>query len=272
MRNIKITIAYDGAGFHGWQIQPGLPTVQGSLTEAARQITQEQVTVNGASRTDAGVHALGQVAHFKTQSGLAAAEIQRAMNALLPHSIRVVEAEEMGPDFHSRWQSQAKTYRYRVWRGAVLPPFEYGRVFHYPGKLDESAMAVAARFFEGEHDFSSFAASSGSEDDDRERTVTRVLYSSEIQRETERDELVYVVRGRSFLRYMVRKIVGTLLEVGRGAMAPEDVPKILERRDPSASGPTIPPEGLYLVGIEYPDPTDSLAAFGRSRSRVLRAP
>src|SRR4029077_21262139 len=143
---------------------------------------------------------------------LLAAEIQRALNALLPPTIRIVAAEEVGPDFHARWQARGKTYRYRIYRGQVLPPFEYRHVLHYSGPLDESAMAAAARHFEGEHDFTTFAASSGSEDDDRDREMTRVIHSSEIIRDANHDEIAYVVRGRSFLRYMVRKIVGTLLE------------------------------------------------------------
>src|ERR1700733_1339606 len=183
MRHLKLTIAYDGATFHGWQIQPGQPTIQGAIAEAASQITQENIFIHGASRTDAGVHALGQTAHFKTQSTLTAMQFQRALNALLPPSIRVVAAEEMGPDFHARWQAQGKTYRYRIYRGRVLPPFEYRRVLHYPWPLDESAMAEAARKFEGEHDFTSFAASSGSEEDDRDRNMVRVIHSSEIVRE-----------------------------------------------------------------------------------------
>src|SRR5580658_4931785 len=166
MRNIKLTIAYDGSGFHGWQFQPGVPTIQGALDAAARKITQEKIIIQGASRTDTGVHALGQVAHFRTQSALTADEFQRALNALIPPAIRIVSAEEVGPDFHSRWQSQGKTYRYRIYRGRVLPPFEYRRALHYTGELDEAAMAVAAREFEGERDFSSFAASSGSDEDD----------------------------------------------------------------------------------------------------------
>src|SRR5579862_4563052 len=165
MRHLKLTIAYDGATFHGWQIQPGQPTIQGTIAEAASQITQEKIFIHGASRTDTGVHALGQVAHFKTQSALPSAEFQRALNALLPPAIRIVAAEEVGPDFHARWLAQAKTYRYRIYRGSVLPPFEYGRALHYPWPLDEDAMAVAARQFEGERDFTSFAASSGSEED-----------------------------------------------------------------------------------------------------------
>lgn len=267
MRNIKLTIAYDGAGFHGWQLQPGLPTIQGAIADAASQITQEKVFIQGASRTDAGVHALGQVAHFKTQSALPAAEFQRALNALIPPAIRIVAAEEVGPDFHARWQAQGKTYRYRIYRGQVLPPFDYRRALHFSGPLDEGAMAAAAREFEGERDFSSFAASSGSEDDDRERETVRVIHSSEIIREPDRDEIVYVVRGRSFLRYMVRKIVGTLIEVGKGRLAVTDIPQIFEARDRSRSGPTVPPEGLYLVSLEYPDPTDSLASTTTRSSR-----
>jgi tRNA pseudouridine38-40 synthase len=260
MRNIKLTIAYDGSGFHGWQFQPGVPTIQGALDAAARKITQERIIVQGASRTDTGVHALGQVAHFRTQSALTADEFQRALNALIPPAIRVVEAEEVGPEFHARWLAQAKTYRYRIYRGRVLPPFEYRRALHFPWPLDEDAMTAAAREFEGEHDFTSFAASSGSEEDDRDRQMTRVVHSSAIVREPSSDEVAYIVRGKSFLRYMVRKIVGTLIEVGKGRLAPGDIPLIFESRDRSRSGPTVPPEGLYLVSLEYPDPTDSLAS------------
>jgi tRNA pseudouridine38-40 synthase len=267
MRSLKLTIAYDGSHFHGWQIQPGVPTIQGALNEVASQITQEKIVVQGASRTDAGVHALGQVAHFRTRSAIPADEFQRALNALLPPSIRVMAAEEVGPDFHSRWQSQAKTYHYRIYRGAVVPPFEHQRVLHYAGPLDEAAMTLAAREFEGEHDFETFAASSGSEEDDRDRSTVRMIHSSEVIRESGRDEIAYIVRGQSFLRYMVRKIVGTLLEVGKGRLAPENIRELFDARDRSRSGPTVPPEGLYLVSLEYPDPTDSLATAARRRSR-----
>jgi tRNA pseudouridine38-40 synthase len=272
MRNIKLTIAYDGADFHGWQIQPGLPTIQGALADAVQQITQEKILIHGASRTDAHVHALGQVAHFRSHSELPASEFQRALNALVPPAIRIVAAEEVGPDFHSRWLAQAKTYRYRIFRDAVLPPFDYRRALHYSGLLDEGAMAAAAREFEGEHDFTSFAASSGSEEDDRDRDMIRTIFSSEIVREPDRDEIAYVVRGRSFLRYMVRKIVGTLIEVGKGRLALADIRKIFEARDRTRSGPTVPPEGLYLVSLEYPDPTDSLAMSARSIARRSPSP
>jgi tRNA pseudouridine38-40 synthase len=265
MQTIKLTIAYDGADFHGWQLQPGLPTIQGALHDALRQITQEAITVHGASRTDAGVHALGQVAHFKTHSTLDAREIQRGMNALLPPTVRIVAAQEVGQDFHARWLAQGKTYRYRIYRGEVLPPFDHRRSFHYPWPLDEAAMSAAARAFEGQHDFTSFAASTGSEEDDKDRDMHRVIHSSEIVREPDRDEIAYVVRGRSFLRYMVRKIVGTLIEVGKGRLAPTDIPEIFAALDRSRSGPTVPPEGLYLVALEYPDPTDSLATHAARR-------
>ena len=254
MRNIKLTLAYDGAKFHGWQTQPGLATIQGSLTDAIRKITQEPVTIHGASRTDAGVHALGQVASFKTRSELAAEELQRALNALLTPAIRVVAAEEMGADFHARWHAMGKTYHYRIFRGPVVSPFEYQRVLHYPYPLDEEAMAAAAKCFEGEHDFTSFTASGGSEENDKDRSPVRTICRSELEQRREEQEIIYAVTGKSFLRYMVRKIVGTLLEVGRGKLRAEDIPELFEARDRSRSGPTAPPEGLYLIGLEYPEP------------------
>lgn len=253
MRNIKVTLAYDGAKFHGWQMQPGIPTIQGALADAVQKITQERSAIHGASRTDTGVHALGQVASFKTRSALSAAELQRALNALLPPEIRIVAAEEMGPDFHARWQSLEKTYHYRIFRGPVLPPFEYRRMLHYPYPLDEAAMGAAAKCFVGEHDFSSFAASSGSEETDRDRSPVRVICRSEIVRDPSRQEVTYVIIGKSFLRYMVRKIVGTLLDVGRGKLKAEDIARIFEARDRSLSGPTAPPDGLYLVCLKYPE-------------------
>jgi tRNA pseudouridine38-40 synthase len=264
MHNIKLTLAYDGTDFRGWQIQPGQPTIQGALTDVLEKLTGRRLTIHAAGRTDAGVHALGQVAHFKTQSELTAGELQRAFNALLPPAIRVASAEEVGPDFHARWNALAKTYRYRIFRGRVVPPFLWRYVQHDPYPLNFEAMAEAARRFEGEHDFTSFAASSGSEEDDRERTVTRVVYRSELLRTAvcngtaSDEEWVYTVRGQSFLRYMVRKIVGTLVDVGRGRLTPEDIPRLFELKDRSKSGSTMPTHGLCLVEVEYPDPANSL--------------
>jgi len=271
MHNIKLTLAYDGTDFRGWQIQPGQPTIQGSLADVLFKLTQERLTVHAAGRTDAGVHATGQVAHFKTHSELCAAEFQRAFNALLPPEIRVMAAEEVGQDFHARWNALAKTYRYRIFRGRVVPPCVWRYVLHDPYPLDFDAMAAAARQFEGEHDFTSFAASSGSEEDDRERTTARIIYRSELLAARSGngpspDEWVYEVRGKSFLRYMVRKIVGTLVEVGRGKLSPADIPKLIELRDRTKSGPTMPPQGLCLAQVEYPDPTDSLGVKVNSQA------
>ncbi len=279
MRNIKLTLAYDGTAFHGWQMQPGIPTVQGAIVEALRRITQERISLQGASRTDAGVHALGQTANFRTRSMLGVLELQRALNALLPATIRVVEAEERGPDFNARWQAIGKTYCYRIFRGRVLPPFESGRVLHYPWALDEEAMREAACHFVGRKDFSTFAASSGSEEDDNDREMTREILRAEFQssfwklfagfdgpaaggQDDLGRELVFIVRGKSFLRYMIRKIVGTLLDVGKGKLRAHEIPALFELRDRSKSGPTAPPEGLYLVALEYPNPLEGLMGAG----------
>ncbi len=180
MRNIKLTLAYDGTEFHGWQIQPGQPTVQGLVTDILRRITQEPVTIQGAGRTDAGVHAWGQVANFKTESHLTPQELSHALNALLPPAIRVRAAEEVPLDFHARWCAEAKTYRYSIYRGRVLPPFRWRYVLHHPHPLDFDAMNAAARCFGGQHDFTTFAASSGSEEDDRDRVTLRTIHRSEM--------------------------------------------------------------------------------------------
>jgi tRNA pseudouridine38-40 synthase len=264
MRNIKLTLAYDGTDFSGWQIQPGQPTIQGTLAEVIERLTRSYPTIYGAGRTDAGVHAAGQVANFRTESALNVDDFQRACNALLPPSIRVMGAEEADPDFHARWNAMAKTYRYRIFRGRVVPPFLWRYVQHNPYPLDFDAMSEAARRFVGEHDFTSFAASTGSEEDDRERITTRTIYSSEILRCGERDseatgeEWVYVVRGKSFLRYMVRKMTGTLVDVGRGKLTPDDIPALFSLRDRSKSGSTMPPQGLCMAGVEYGKPAESL--------------
>ena len=252
MRYFKLTIAYDGTDFHGWQIQsPDKPTIQGEIVGVLRRITQESTLLHGAGRTDAGVHALGQVASFRTQSALSAPEFQRALNALLPPTIRIVGAEEVGPDFNARWSARGKTYRYRLYRGKVVPPLLWRYVLHYPFPLDEDAMRRAASRFVGPHDFASFAASTGSEEDDKERSTVREIYASDLARSDDGEELVYTVRGRSFLRYMVRKMVGTLLDVGRGKLTPEDIERLYALKDRSKSGPTVPPQGLCMVSVEH---------------------
>ena len=251
MRYFKLTIAYDGTDFYGWQIQTNKPTVQGEIVNVLRRITQENVQLHAAGRTDAGVHALGQVGSFRTQSALSAGEFQRALNALLPPTIRIVAAEEVGPDFNARWSARGKIYRYRIYRGRVVPPMVWRYVLHYPFPLDEDAMRDAAARFVGVHDFASFAASTGSEEDDKERSTEREIFSTELVRSPDVEELVFTVRGRSFLRYMVRKMVGTLLDVGRGKLQPSDIDLLFALRDRSKSGPTVPPQGLCMVSVEH---------------------
>jgi tRNA pseudouridine38-40 synthase len=251
MRYLKLTIAYDGTDFHGWQIQSGKPTVQGEIVSILRRLTQENIAIHGSGRTDAGVHALGQVASFRTQTALTTTELQRALNALLPPTIRIIGADETGPDFNARWSARAKTYRYRLYRGKVVPPMIWRYVLHYPFPLDEDAMRDAAARFAGTHDFASFAASTGSEEDDKERSTEREIYSTELARTSDDEELVFTVKGRSFLRYMVRKMVGTLLDIGRGKLTPDDIERLYEIKDRSKSGPTVPPQGLVMVEVQH---------------------
>lgn len=248
VRNLKLTLAYDGSEFYGWAIQPDRPTVQGALVETLSKITGEKVRLYGSGRTDAGVHALGQVAHFKTRTQIPPENLQRALNSLLPASIRVYAVEEAPLDFHARWHAVGKTYRYRILRGPVCPPFLRRLVYHYPYPLDEDAMVRAAPLFEGEHDFSTFGTW---DPDEAERSKVRTVYSSRVERLPGAQEVVYTVHGRSFLRHMVRKLVGTLIDVGKGRLKPEDIPRLFEARDRSLAGPTVPPEGLYLVEVEY---------------------
>jgi tRNA pseudouridine38-40 synthase len=251
MRYFKLTIAYDGTEYHGWQIQTNKSTIQGEIIGVLRRITQENIFLHGAGRTDAGVHALGQVGSFRTQSTLSEMEFQRALNALLPPAIRIVQCLEVGPEFNARWSARAKVYRYRLYRGKVVPPMIWRYVLHYPFPLDEEAMSSAAARFVGMHDFASFAASTGSEEDDKERSTEREIYLAELTRSQDEQELVFTVRGRSFLRYMVRKMTGTLLDVGRGKLQPDDIDRLYGLRDRSKSGPTVPPQGLCMVSVEH---------------------
>jgi tRNA pseudouridine38-40 synthase len=250
MRYFKLTIAYDGTDFHGWQFQAGHPTIQGEIVSVLRRLTREKIQLNASGRTDAGVHALGQVASFHTKSALSAKEFQRALNALLPPAIRIIASAEVGPAFHARWSATSKYYCYRLYRGKVVPPAVWRYVLHYPFPLDEQAMQDAALRFIGAHDFTSFAASTGSEDDDKERNMVREIYSAEVKR-VDGEELHFNVHGQSFLRYMVRKMMGALLEVGRGRMTADDIDRLYELKDRSKSGPTAPPEGLCMVRVEH---------------------
>jgi tRNA pseudouridine38-40 synthase len=250
MRNLKIVLAYDGSEFSGWQVQPDAATIQGTLALAIGRVTGEKVLPQGSGRTDAGVHALAQVATFATESPIPVQNLVKALNDTLPPSIRVLEASEAPLEFHARKSARAKTYRYRMLRSAICPPFLARYVWHYPFPLDEGAMRQAAGLVIGEHDFTSFAAvdPERGREDETISNVRRILASSWAREE---DELVYTVRGSGFLHHMVRNLVGTFLLVGKSTLKPEDVTEILAARNRSAAGATAPASGLYLVSVEY---------------------
>ncbi len=212
MRRIRIQVAYDGTDFHGWQVQPGLATIQGTLEAVVGEIEGGAVHVAGSGRTDAGVHAVAQVAAFSIKNPIPMPNLRKAMNRLLPASIRVLSAEEAARDFHPRFQAVAKTYEYRIVRTEVCAPWEWRYVHQHPYPLDEARMAACAPVLEGEHDFTAFAAAD--DRDDEGRTKVRTIFSSRLERQS--DRVIYRVRGSGFLKHMVRNIVGTLLEAGRG--------------------------------------------------------
>lgn len=250
MRNFKVVLAYDGSDFSGWQVQPDAASIQGTLASAIGRITGEKVLPQGSGRTDAGVHALAQVATFTLETSIPAENLGKALNDMLPSSIRVFGVEEVAADFHARKSARAKTYRYRIYRGTVCPPFLARYAWHYPYPLDEAAMGQAAVLVIGAHDFTSFAAvdpERGREDG----TVSNIreIFASSWERQGE--EFVYTVRGSGFLHHMVRNLVGTFLLVGKGTLKSEDITKILNARNRSAAGATAPANGLFLVEVEY---------------------
>ncbi len=274
-RNLKLTLAYDGTDFYGWQIQPGQPTVQGTLADCVRRITGEDVLPQGSGRTDAGVHALGQVASFAIESPIPERGLMTALNDSLPPSIRVIAVEAMEESFHARHSAKAKTYQYRIFRRDICPPFLARYTFHYPYPMNEESMMRAAENIVGKHDFTSFAASDpdrsariaqtptppkeggmghppSGDDEDAAKTApsnVRTIHSALWARSP--DELSFIVRGDGFLHHMVRNLVGTLLQVGKGSLHIDDIARILECRDRSAAGPTAAACGLYLVSVEY---------------------
>lgn len=250
MRNFKIVLAYDGSDFAGWQVQPDSTTVQGTLASAIGRVTGEKVLPQGSGRTDAGVHAFAQVATCALESSIPAENLLKALNDLLPSSIRVFEVSEVSLDFHARKSARAKTYRFRIYRGAICPPFLARYGWHHPYPLDENAMQQAATLVIGEHDFTSFAAVDP-ERGKREDGVSNVRRISESSWQREDEELIYTVRGNGFLHHMVRNLVGTFILVGKGSLRPEDITNILEAKDRSLAGATVPGHGLYLVSVEY---------------------
>lgn len=271
-RHWKITVAYDGTDFYGWQVQPDRPTIQGELQAALGRITGESPLPQGAGRTDAGVHALAQVASFALQAAIPAENLVRALNRTLPSAIRILDATIAPASFHARHSAVAKTYEYRILAagadGDRCSPFLARYVYPCPWRLDLAGMRSAAAVFVGEHDFVSFAATdpdlslrSGvfESDPDSAGTIKTIWCSTWEQRQSEAEDLlVYRVRGNSFLHHMVRNLVGTMIDVGRGYRKAEDILAILAARSRSAAGPTAPARGLFLHSVEYPQTTPSL--------------
>ncbi len=250
IRNLKLTLSYDGTEFSGWQVQPDAGTVQGTLASAIGRLTGENVLPQGSGRTDAGVHALAQVATFTTESPIPLENFQKALNDVLPPAIRILEVREVAVEFHARRSAKAKTYRYHIYRGPVCSPFLARYVWHFPYPLREDAMAEAAGSIVGEHDFTSFAAVDPERGrENPEVSNVRTIFSSAFQRQGE--ELLYGVRGSGFLHHMVRNLLGTFMLVGKGTVQPHDIRRILEARDRSAAGATVPASGLFLVNVEY---------------------
>ena len=273
MRNFKVVLAYDGTDFVGWQRQASGLSIQGVLEDALRTLDDRDVTVNGAGRTDAGVHALAQVASFALERSIECDTLLRALNANLPETVRVLSAAEAPPGFNPRFDARSKTYRYRIWNGPALSPFERRYAWHYAGPLDVDAMDAAARRLEGRHDFAAFQTA-GSDVATTERTIisSRIvkLSTTEDTKDTEEKSsseagsklrvlgvlrggalINYDVTGDGFLRHMVRAVVGTLTEIGRGRRPVEWIDDVLASRDRHAAGSTVPAAGLFLVRVDY---------------------
>jgi tRNA pseudouridine38-40 synthase len=242
-----MTVAYDGTDFHGWQVQPQLPTIQGILQEILSGIEGFPVLVEGSGRTDAGVHAVGQVAAFDLENPIPCPNLQKAVNRLLPSSIRVTETADVDLRFHPRHDAKSKTYEYRVFRGAVCSPFLRRYVMFHPYPMDWNRFAAAATVFVGEHDFSAFTAS-----DERDATgfsKVRTVFSAEVVEDG--DLVFFQISGSGFLKHMVRNLVGTMIEAGRGNLTVDQVREVLASRDRRRAGPTAAPEGLFLMKVEY---------------------
>jgi len=252
MRRIRITLSYDGTEYHGWQVQPGLATVQAVVEAVASEIEGAPVPVAASGRTDAGVHAQAQVAAFSLTNPIPLGNLQKAMNRLLPRDIRVLSAEQVAPDFHPRFLAIAKTYEYRILRSEICSPFDLRWVHHYPYPMDPKdvgRMIECAGLLEGAHDFTAFAAAD--DRDEQGRSKVRTIFSSEMT--ACGDRLIYRVCGSGFLKHMVRNIVGVLIEVGKGNLTGDD---ILARFQPGSGippGPTAPARGLCLIGVAYPE-------------------
>jgi len=259
--NWKLKLAYDGTDFHGWQIQPGPPTVQGELAKAIARVTGEVALPQGSGRTDTGVHALAQVASVSLEAPIPPPNLQRALNRTLPASIRILSAEHAPPGFHARHSVTAKTYEYRIFRGEICPPWLARYVYALNWPLEIEPMRHAALAVVGEHDFTSFAATDPDlstrqaeieNEEDGPGNVRRIFSSGfSLQASDAGELLVYRVRGTGFLHHMVRNLVGTFLDVGRDQIGPESIPGILGMKSRTAAGPTAPARGLFLESVEY---------------------
>lgn len=245
-RNLRLEVQYDGTDFHGWQIQPQLRTIQGELTRTLESILREPVHVCGSGRTDAGTHALAQVCHFHTTSRLELSSLRKALNSRLPATIRVTGIQTVAADFHARRHARSKHYRYRILNTPWCSPFEYRYVHHFHRGLDYERLNRAAESVVGRRDFSAFCDA-----DSQAKCKIRRVTSSLFVFDTRRKLLEYNVCADGFLHHMVRNLVGTFLEVGRGKLPVEAIPAILESKDRSRAGPTAPAKGLFLVRVVY---------------------
>lgn len=244
MRNIKLTIEYDGKEYNGWQKQSNKLNIQGEIEKAIQNITGEEVELYASGRTDAGVHSLGQVANFKTGNQIPINKIAIAINSQVKNSIRIVNAEEVDDTFHSRYCCKRKKYRYVInnslYGSSVYRNLEY----HMPIRLDISKMKKAISYFEGQHDFKAFKSSGTSS-----KSSVRTIYQAILKQEG--DRIMIELTGNGFLYNMVRIIAGTLVDVGLGKIPPEEIPQIIEQGDRTKAGKTLPPQGLFLVNVEY---------------------
>jgi len=243
-RWLKLTVAYDGTAYAGWQIQPSVPTVQAAVEAAWHEITRETIRVTAAGRTDAGVHALGQVVGLATESTRSTADLQRGLNAVLPEDVAIVSVDEAPANFHATYDAKQKTYRYQIHNGRTSDVFNRKFVWHYPRPLNAELMQQAALALVGKHDFAAFE-SAGSERPDTERT----LFAVGVERNA--DRITIEVTGDGFLYNMVRSIVGTLVEVGKGSRERAWVAEVLASCDRRRAGQTAPALGLFLVSVEY---------------------